>query len=133
MIFSRTILSVKDNSGARYVKAIAVWGNVYRPYGRLCDTMLVVPKKLKRKIKRTRSNIQKRKKYIGLILTTAWNTRRRDGTFIRFIKSSAILFTLKQKLLGTAIRAPLCREFKHLAEKEGGDYKKLTAKTRLYL
>lgn len=71
MIFSRTILKVCDNSGAKYVKALCLWGDTSRKYGLLCDPVLVVPKKLKRRIKRAKALLQKRKKYIGVVVTTA--------------------------------------------------------------
>lgn len=134
MIFSRTILSVCDNSGAKYVKALSIWGNAYRPYGLLCDSMLVVPKKLKkRKKKNARSMIQKRKKYIGLILSTRWNTRRRDGSFISFLKNSVILFSLKQKIMGSTIKIPLCKEIKQVNSIDSPDIKKLTHRSRRYI
>lgn len=133
MIFSRTILSVCDNSGAKYVKALSLWGSSYRPYGLLCDSMLVVPKKLKkRKNKNARALIQKRKKYVGLILATVWNTRRRDGSFISFLKNSMILFSLKNKLMGSIIKIPLCKEIKQL-KFDMNAIKKLTHKGRRYI
>lgn len=133
MIFSRTILTVRDNSGAKYVKALSLWGNAYRTYGRLGDTMLVVPKKLRRRMKRAKSMVQKRKKYVGLIISTVWNTRRRDGSFIKFLKSTTVLFSLKYKLLGTALKIPLSKEFKAISGLDSGDIKKLVTTTRIFI
>lgn len=82
MVFSRTIVRVIDNSGAKYVKALAYRGTGVRSCAKLGEAVLVVPKKIKRKTKHNKGLIKKRKKYVGVLVGTRWNTRRRDGTFI---------------------------------------------------
>lgn len=131
MVYSRTILTVADNSGAKFVKAIAVLGSKKRYYGKLYDSVLVVPKKIKRRGKSGKRLVQKRRKYIALIVTTAINTRRRDGSFIKFLATSAVLFGLNLKLLGSALRVPMCRE--STTGQALGDVKKLVTLSRQFV
>jgi len=131
MIYSRTVLSVVDNSGAKYVKALNIVGGKKRQYGKLYDAVVVVPKKLKRRGKNSKILVQKRKKYIALIMTTATNTRRRDGSFIKFLTSSVALFGVNGKFLGSTFKSPLCKELKALGTFV--DTKKIMSLTRIYL
>lgn len=128
MIYSRTILAVSDNSGATYVKALTLTGGVKRQYGRLYDAILIVPKKIKRRSKNNKNLIQKRKKYLAVIMATKTNTRRRDGGFIKFLSSTATIFGLNGKMVGNAIRMPLCRELRH--KSSVADLKKLASLSR---
>lgn len=131
MIFSRTIIKIVDNSGAKYVKALAFLGDGVRYYAKLGENVLVVPKKIKRKTKHNKGAIKKRKKYLGLIVATRWNTRRRDGSFIWFQQSAAVLYDFKQKFLGTNIKSALCKELR--LGNRAIAYKKLLQQTRTFL
>lgn len=131
MIYSKTVVAVIDNSGAKYVKSLTVVGGTKRQYGKLHDALLVVPKKIKRRGRGKKSLVQKRKKYIAIIIATAVNTRRRDGAFIKFLASSVVLFGLNTKLVGSALKAPLCREISHTTSMV--DLKRLTTLSRQYI
>lgn len=131
MVYSRTVLTTVDNSGATYVKTLTVTGGVQRQYGRLYDTVLVVPKKIKRRSKGGRTLVQKRRKYLALIMTSATNTRRRDGGFVKFLTTTCAVFGLNGKLVGNSIKAPMCREIKLV--RSDVDVKRLTSLSRLYV
>jgi len=107
MIAKGSYLVVSDNSGALKVQCIHILRNSKRRYARIGDTILVTAKKVKHTKK-----IVKKKIYRGLLISTAKAFRRRKGQTIRFHKNRILMLSDQNKILGTRIYGPICREIR---------------------
>ncbi len=108
MIQHRSMLSVADNSGAQKVMCIRVHGGYRRRYARLGDIITCV-------VKMAMPHTQMKKGDIvyGLIVRTKKETRRPDGTYIRFDDNAVVIIDKKTKdPLATRIFGPIAREIK---------------------
>lgn len=110
MIQPQTILKVSDNSGARYVRCIKILGRTNHKIKKNYDIILVSVIKIKPKLKK---NIKKGDLFKALIIRTAKNMKRFDGSYIKCNKNVVILLK-KEKLQPVATRlfGPILKEFK---------------------
>jgi large subunit ribosomal protein L14 len=107
MIQTRTNLDVADNSGARRVQCIKVLGGSRRKYATVGDVIVV---SVKDAIPRGR--VKKGDVHRAVIVRTAREIHRSDGTSIRFDHNAAVLITAQDEPIGTRIFGPVTRELR---------------------
>lgn len=107
MIQMQTRLDVADNSGARSVQCIKVLGGSKRKIASVGDVIVV---SIKEAIPRGR--VKKGDIHRAVIVRTAKEIRRDDGTAIRFDKNAAVLINNQNEPIGTRIFGPVTRELR---------------------
>jgi large subunit ribosomal protein L14 len=110
MIQEYTRLNVADNSGAKKVMCFRVLGGSRRRYARVGDIIVVTVKDAIPGGTVKKSDISK-----AVVVRTTKETKRRDGTYIRFSDNAAVLINEQGEPRGTRIFGPVARE---LREKE---------------
>ena len=100
-------LEVADNSGARKVQCIKVLGGSGRRSAGVGDVIVV---SVKEAIPRGR--VKKGDVYRAVIVRTAKEVRRDDGTAIRFDRNAAVLLNKQNEPIGTRIFGPVTRELR---------------------
>jgi large subunit ribosomal protein L14 len=107
MIQMQSNLDVADNSGARRVQCIKVLGGSKRRFAGVGDTIVV---SVKEAIPRGR--VKKGDVMRAVIVRTAKDIRRNDGTVIRFDHNAAVLINQQGEPVGTRIFGPVTRELR---------------------
>lgn len=107
MIQMQTNLDVADNSGARRVQCIKVLGGSKRRWASVGDVIVV---SIKEAIPRGR--VKKGDVHRAVIVRTAKDIRRPDGSVIRFDKNAAVLINKNGEPIGTRIFGPVTRELR---------------------
>ena len=107
MIQAETNLSIADNSGARRVQCIKVLGGSKRKYASVGDVIVVT---IKEAIPRGR--VKKGEIMKAVVVRTAKEIRRPDGSAIRFDRNAAVLIDNQGELVGTRIFGPVTRELR---------------------
>ena len=107
MIQAETNLDVADNSGARRVQCIKVLGGSKRKYAHVGDVIVV---SVKEAIPRGR--VKKGEVMRAVVVRTAKDIRRPDGSAIRFDKNAAVLIDKQGEPIGTRIFGPVTRELR---------------------
>ena len=107
MIQMQSNLEVADNSGARRVQCIKVLGGSGRKSAGVGDVIVV---SVKEAIPRGR--VKKGDVYRAVIVRTAKEVRRDDGTAIRFDRNAAVLLNKQNEPIGTRIFGPVTRELR---------------------
>ena len=107
MIQMQTNLDVADNSGARRVQCIKVLGGSKRKTASVGDTIVV---SVKEAIPRGR--VKKGDVMRAVIVRTAKEIRRQDGSIIRFDRNAAVLVNQSGEPIGTHIFGPVTRELR---------------------
>jgi large subunit ribosomal protein L14 len=107
MIQMQTNLDVADNSGARRVQCIKVLGGSKRKTATVGDVIIV---SVKEAIPRGR--VKKGDVHRAVIVRTAKEIRRADGSAIRFDRNAAVLITPQNEPIGTRIFGPVTRELR---------------------
>ena len=107
MIQERTILNVADNSGAKKVRCFRVMKGYKRRYAGLGDVVMAsvqdaIP----------HGNIKKGDVVKVVIVRTAKEYRREDGTYIRFDDNAAVIINDEGEPKGTRIFGPIARELR---------------------
>jgi len=107
MIHNETNLEVADNSGARKVQCIKVIGGSKRKFASVGDIIIVSVKEAIPKGKVNKGDVHQ-----AVIVRTAKEIRRNDGSAIRFDKNAAVLINKQQEPIGTRIFGPVTRELR---------------------
>jgi large subunit ribosomal protein L14 len=107
MIQVETNLDVADNSGARRVQCIRVLGGSRRKYAYVGDVIVV---SVKDAIPRGR--VKKGEVLRAVVVRTAKDIRRSDGSVIRFDRNAAVLINKQNEPIGTRIFGPVTRELR---------------------
>ena len=107
MIQMQTNLEVADNSGARRVQCIKVIGGSKRKVASVGDVIVV---SVKEAIPRGR--VKKGDVHRAVIVRTAKDIRRADGSSIRFDLNAAVLINKQGEPIGTRIFGPVTRELR---------------------
>jgi len=107
MIQVESNLEVADNSGARRVQCIKVLGGSKRKYATVGDVIVV---SVKDAIPRGR--VKKGDVHRAVIVRTAKEIRRADGSAIRFDRNAAVLINKQNEPIGTRIFGPVTRELR---------------------
>lgn len=107
MIQAETVLDVADNSGARKVLCIKVLGGSRRRYASIGDLIVVSVKEAIPNGKVKKGDVVK-----AVVVRTAKEIGRPDGSFIRFDSNSAVLIDNQREPVGTRIFGPVARELR---------------------
>jgi large subunit ribosomal protein L14 len=107
MIHVETNLEVADNSGARRVQCIRILGGSRRRSASIGDIIVV---SVKEAIPRGR--VKKGDIHKAVIVRTAKEIHRSDGTSIRFDRNAAVLINPQGEPIGTRIFGPVTRELR---------------------
>ena len=107
MIQMQTNLAVADNSGARRVQCIKVLGGSKRKTASVGDVIVVSVKDAIPRGKVSKGDVHR-----AVIVRTAKEIHRPDGTAIRFDRNAAVLITPQGEPIGTRIFGPVTRELR---------------------
>lgn len=107
MIQVQTKLEVADNSGARRVQCIRVLGGSRRRTASIGDVIVVTVKEAI-----PRGRVKKGDIHRAVIVRTAKEIQRRDGSAIRFDRNAAVLINNSGEPIGTRIFGPVTRELR---------------------
>lgn len=107
MIQMQTILDVADNSGAKKLMCIKVLGGSQRRYATIGDVVVVSIREALPNGKVKKGDTAK-----AVIVRTAKEIRRPDGSYIRFDNNSAVLVSAQGEPVGTRIFGPVARELR---------------------
>ena len=107
MIQQQTHLDVADNSGARRVMCIKVLGGSKRKYATVGDIIVVSVKDAV-----PRGRVKKGEVLKAVVVRTAKEVRRPDGSAIRFDRNAAVLVNNQLEPIGTRIFGPVVRELR---------------------
>ena len=107
MIQQESILRITDNTGAKSALCIRVLGGSKRRYAGVGDVVVVT-------IKDAIPNaaIKKGEVVEAVVVRTAKETRRKDGSYIRFEDNAAVLINPQGEPRGTRIFGPVGRELR---------------------
>jgi large subunit ribosomal protein L14 len=107
MIQMQTNLDVADNSGARRVMCIKVLGGSKRKTASVGDVIVVSVKDAIPRGRVKKGDVQR-----AVIVRTAKEIRRADGSIIRFDRNAAVLINKQNEPIGTRIFGPVTRELR---------------------
>jgi large subunit ribosomal protein L14 len=107
MIQTETRLRIADNSGAKVVSCIKVLGGSKRRYAYVGDIIVVAVKEAMPNSKVKKGDVVK-----AVIVRTAKEIRRSDGSHIKFDDNSAVLINQQSEPIGTRIFGPVARELR---------------------
>jgi large subunit ribosomal protein L14 len=107
LIQQETVLKVADNSGAREILCIRVMGGSARRYASLGDVIVAAVK-----VAQPNSGVKKGDVVKAVVVRTAKECRRSDGTRIRFDDNAAVLINPQNNPRGTRIFGPVARELR---------------------
>ena len=100
-------IDVADNSGARRVQCIKVLGGSKRKYASVGDVIVVTVKEAI-----PRGRVKKGEILQAVVVRTAKDIHRKDGTSIRFDNNAAVLINKQGEPIGTRIFGPVTRELR---------------------
>ncbi len=107
MIQAESNLEVADNSGARRVQCIRILGGSRRRWASVGDVIVVTVKEAI-----PRGRVKKGDIHRSVVVRTAKEIRRPDGTSIRFDRNAAVLINPTGEPIGTRIFGPVTRELR---------------------
>jgi large subunit ribosomal protein L14 len=107
MIQVQTQMTVADNSGAKKVACIRVLGGTRKRYARVGDIIIVAVKEAIPHSKVKKGDVMR-----AVVVRTVKETRRPDGSYIKFDDNSAVLINPAGDPIGTRIFGPVARELR---------------------
>jgi len=109
MIQLRTVLQVADNSGARRIRVIMVYGGSKRRFGYVGDVVTASVIEAD-----AQGTLKKGEKVRAVIVRTTKEKRRSDGEYIRFDDNAAVIIQARDNVepVGTRVFGPIAREVK---------------------
>lgn len=107
MIQTESRLKVADNSGAKEVLCIRVLGGTRKRYARIGDTIVVTVKDAVPSGNAKKGTVSK-----AVVVRTKKETRRADGSYIRFDDNAVVLLNNSGEMRGTRIFGPVARELR---------------------
>ena len=107
MIQMESMLTVADNSGARRVKCIKVLGGSKRRYAGIADVIIGAVQEAT-----PGGSVKKGDIVRCVIVRTVKETRRKDGSYIKFDQNAAVLIDANGAPRGTRIFGPVARELR---------------------
>jgi large subunit ribosomal protein L14 len=107
MIQQESRLTVADNSGAKEVLCIRVLGGSGRRYASVGDKIIVSIKSALPSSEAKKGTVSK-----AVVVRTAKEIRRADGSYIRFDDNAVVLLSATDELRGTRIFGPVARELR---------------------
>lgn len=110
MLQHRSMMKVADNSGAKLLQVIRVHGGFQKRYARLGDVVTAVVK-----VATPHAGVKKSDVVHVVLVRTRKETRRPDGSYIRFDENAGVIIDRKNKEpKGTRIFGPVARELRNL-------------------
>ncbi len=107
MIQQETRLKVADNSGAKELLTIRVLGGTKRRYASIGDVIVCSVKKA------TPGGVVKKGDVVkAVVVRTVYQTRRNDGSYIKFDENAAVIIKDDGTPTGTRIFGPVARELR---------------------
>ena len=107
MIQQESMVKVADNSGAKRALVIRVLGGTRRRYAGIGDRVIVAVKDALPNGTVKKSDVAK-----AVVVRTAKDIRRADGSVIRFDRNAAVLINNQKEPVGTRIFGPVPRELR---------------------
>ena len=107
MIQEYTKLNVADNSGAKVVQCFRVLGGTKKRYARIGDIIVCTVK-----VAIPGGTVKKSEVCKAVVVRTTRETRRKDGTYIRFSDNAAVIINEQKEPRGTRIFGPVARELR---------------------
>jgi large subunit ribosomal protein L14 len=107
MIQQESIVKVADNSGAKRALVIRVLGGTRRRYAGLGDTVIVAVKDALPNGTVKKSDVAR-----AVVVRTAKETRRKDGSYIRFDENAVVIINETGEPRATRIFGPVARELR---------------------
>ena len=107
MIQQETVLRIADNTGAKKALVIRVLGGSGRRYARVGDVVVATVKDAI-----PNAPVKKGEVVKAVVVRTAKEMRRKDGTYIRFDDNAAVLINPQGEPRGTRIFGPVGRELR---------------------
>jgi large subunit ribosomal protein L14 len=107
MIQMQTVLDVADNSGAKKLMCIKVLGGSKRKYASIGDVIVVSIKEAIPAAKVRKGDVAR-----AVVVRTAKEIARPDGSYIRFDGNAAVLINEALEPVGTRIFGPVARELR---------------------
>ncbi|MEK7241124.1 MAG: 50S ribosomal protein L14 [Gemmatimonadota bacterium] len=107
MIQQESVVKVADNSGAKRALVIRVLGGTRRRYARLGDTVIVAVKDAL-----PNGTVKKAEVARAVVVRTVKETRRKDGSYIRFDENAVVIIDDKGEPRATRIFGPVARELR---------------------
>ncbi len=110
MIQLRTVLNIADNSGAKSVRVIQVYGGSKRRFG--CVGDIVSASVIE---SRANGSVKKGEKIKAVIVRTRKEKRRDNGSYVRFDDNACVIITSRTVFdpIGTRVFGPVAREVKN--------------------
>jgi large subunit ribosomal protein L14 len=103
----QTRLKVADNTGAKEIMCIRVLGGTRKRYARIGDVIVASVKKAT-----PGGTVKKGDVVKAVVVRTAKETRREDGSYIRFDENAAVIIKPDNDPVGTRIFGPVARELR---------------------
>lgn len=107
MIQQESRLKVADNSGAKEVLCIRVLGGTGKRYARIGDRIVITVKSALPSSEMKKGTVSK-----AVVVRTKKETRRADGSYIRFDDNACVLLSTTDEMRGTRIFGPVARELR---------------------
>ena len=107
MIQMQTLLDVADNTGAKRAQCIKVLGGTHRRYATLGDVVVATVKKALPGSEVKTGTIVK-----GVVVRVRKNTRREDGSYVRFDRNALVIIDADNNPTGTRIFGAVARELR---------------------
>lgn len=107
MIQAQSVLTVADNTGAKRVMCIKVLGGSKRRYAGVGDTIVVAVKEAA-----PRGTVKKKAVERAVVVRTKSQTRRKDGSGIRFDDNACVIVAKDGLPKGTRVFGPVARELR---------------------
>ncbi len=107
MIQMRSIIDVADNSGARKISVINPLGGATGRYAGLGDVVTANVKEAS-----PDGTVKKGQVVKAVVVRTAKEQRRRDGSYIRFDRNAAVIINDQNEPVGTRVFGPVARELR---------------------
>ena len=107
MIQQESVVKVADNSGAKRALVIRVLGGTRRRYARLGDQVIVAVKNALPNGTVKKSDVAR-----AVVVRTAKETRRKDGSYIRFDENAVVIINEQGEPRATRIFGPVARELR---------------------
>ncbi len=107
MIQQESMVRVADNSGAKRALVIRVLGGTRRRYARLGDVVIVAVKDAL-----PNGTVKKSEVARAVVVRTVKETRRKDGSYIRFDENAVVIINETGEPRATRIFGPVARELR---------------------
>lgn len=107
MIQQESVVDIADNSGARRALCIRVLGGTRRRYARVGDVIVVTVKEAVPNSAVSKGDVKR-----AVVVRTAKEVGRPDGSYIKFDSNAAVLINEAGEPIGTRIFGPIARELR---------------------